>query len=382
MFKRYLLYLPLAIWLFSCKSASKSFQKGDYTQAIELGVKKLQKNPNDAATRDLVQRSYNYEVTQHEDEIRILSESSNPSRFDQIFDDYKHLQHLYEFIHSYPAVSEQVRTTDYSSYIETYRRQAADVHVSKGDELMRENNRPAYRQAFREYAAAFNYLPDNADIGHRKDDAYNAALVRVVVEPLQSFNGYSYASYFQLSNLQTELMRSLSYHLNNDFVRFYSEGEARSQRIQPDEIMEMSLQRVSIMQPFENRSTRDIEKKVVTKETIVAKDSSIKEYSTIRARMTTTERSLLSETDLLVTVRDPRGGGVLWNDHFTAQYRWKANVVSYTGDDRALGDEERKQLKESGDYKEPNQDYIMQHMLDQLKNDLTFHLKNYYNRYQ
>src|SRR6476660_9016038 len=92
----------LLILAYSCKTASKAYQKGDYTNAVELGVKKLQKDPSDRETKDLVQQSYNYTVNQHEDQIRILSNSKNDNRFEQIYQEYAALQHLYETIHQYP----------------------------------------------------------------------------------------------------------------------------------------------------------------------------------------------------------------------------------------------------------------------------------------
>jgi hypothetical protein len=87
------------ILLYSCKSASKSYQKGDYTDAIERGVKKLQKDPGDYETKDLVQKSYTYTVNEYEDQIRILSNSKDDNRFDRIYQEYTALQRLYQTIH-------------------------------------------------------------------------------------------------------------------------------------------------------------------------------------------------------------------------------------------------------------------------------------------
>jgi hypothetical protein len=41
-------YLPLlaALFFIGCKSASKAYNKGDYADAVELGIKKLQKDPS------------------------------------------------------------------------------------------------------------------------------------------------------------------------------------------------------------------------------------------------------------------------------------------------------------------------------------------------
>src|SRR5215203_4605481 len=90
------------ILLYSCKSASKSYQKGDYTEAIERGVKKLQKDPNDYETRELVKNSYAYTVNDHEDQIRILSNSKSDTRFAQIYQQYNLLQNLYVTIRQSP----------------------------------------------------------------------------------------------------------------------------------------------------------------------------------------------------------------------------------------------------------------------------------------
>src|SRR5947208_14668730 len=97
------------VLLYSCKSASKSYQKGYYTDAIERGVKKLQKDPNDYDTRDLVQKSYTYTINEHEDQIRILSNSNTDTRYEKIYQEYLAMQRLYETVHEYPAVAQIIK---------------------------------------------------------------------------------------------------------------------------------------------------------------------------------------------------------------------------------------------------------------------------------
>src|SRR5205823_3130682 len=99
MTKLYLFIIAFGIILPGCKTASKAFQKGEYSDAISLGVKKLQKDPYDLQTRDMIRKSYAYELTEHEDRIRILSNSNSDLRYDQIYQEYGHLQNLYMIIH-------------------------------------------------------------------------------------------------------------------------------------------------------------------------------------------------------------------------------------------------------------------------------------------
>src|SRR5690349_22902114 len=117
MTKLYFFAIAASLFICSCKSASKSYQKGDYTDAIERGVKKLQKDPYDYETRDLVQKSYTYTVNEHEDQIRMLTNSKSDNRYDRIYQEYVALQNLYQTIHAYPEAAKWIKAKDYSEFV-------------------------------------------------------------------------------------------------------------------------------------------------------------------------------------------------------------------------------------------------------------------------
>ena len=95
MTKLYTLLIGCTLMLaYSCKTTSKSYEKGNYEETIQRGVKKLQKDPYDYETKDMVQNSYKLLVDQHMDKIRILSNSKNDNRFESIYEEYRQLQSL------------------------------------------------------------------------------------------------------------------------------------------------------------------------------------------------------------------------------------------------------------------------------------------------
>src|SRR5689334_10291846 len=103
----------------SCKTASKAYDKGDYTDAVALAIKKLQKDPNDGETKALLQAAYRNVVTVSESKIRTLSNSTgNP--YEAIYNEYRRLQSLYASVQPYPALASLVKAQDYSSYVKTY----------------------------------------------------------------------------------------------------------------------------------------------------------------------------------------------------------------------------------------------------------------------
>lgn len=374
------LFIIAALIIFSnCKTPSKAYNKGDYTEAIELGVKKLQKDPNDVDTKNLIQNSYSYEVSKHQDEIRSISNSTTDDRFEKLYQEYAHLQHLYEVIHQYPVVNDMIRPNDYSAELADFGQKAADVHVGRGNQFMDQGNKMAARTAFKEYSTALQFRPNDFEIQKMRDQAYNVAVVNIVVSPIRDLGGYRYGQSFKIDNFQRDIIRTLTRNLNSFFVRFYTEYEAGTNNIEPDQIMELNFSRITIGQPFDEKNFREVSKDVVAKEIVYKPDSVVKQYQTVKAKITTTKRTLLSQGDLFITVRDPRGR-IIWNDRFTGEYKWQSQFLDYTGDERALSDNDKTSIKNSS-YNPPNEDYILNQLLAQIQNDLSYHLRNYYSNY-
>lgn len=369
------------VFFYSCKTASKSYKKGDYTEAIERGVKKLQKDQSDYETRDLIQQSYNYSVAQHEDEIRILSNSKNDNRFESIWVHYMELQHLYKTIQQYPAVARLIKTKDYSEYVNTYGDKAAEVHIEKANRWMTEGTKVAYREGYKEFNQALRFKPYDDELRRQRDDAYDLAITKVIISPIQSFGGgYSYSSSHQLQNFQRDIIRTLSNNMNNSFVKFYNEFDARSEDIEADQVMDLNLSRISVGQPYDNKSTREVTKEVVIKEIVYKPDSVVKQYGTVKAKIITTKRTLTSQGDLYITLRDTRGRTV-WNDHFTGEHKWETEFVSFTGDERALSEADKKLVNQEN-INPPAEESITEELFRQIQNDLMHRLRNYYSRYQ
>ncbi len=158
MTKLYTLLFGCALLLFqSCRTPGKAYQKGDYDDALQLGIKKLQKDPNDYGLRDVVKKSYTYLVNEHEDNIRILSNSKSENRFERIYGEYLQLQRLYQVVRSNATASELVTPRDYSEYVETYRDQAMARHIELANQYMNEGTKVSYREAYRALNEALRY---------------------------------------------------------------------------------------------------------------------------------------------------------------------------------------------------------------------------------
>src|SRR6266498_5149434 len=114
--KLYPLTILISLMIFAgCKSASKLYEKGNYDEAVQVAAKKLQKDPNDAKLRSVIQDAYRFAVTDHENKIQNYSRSDNELKWEWMYYEYSSLQNLYNSIFRTPSIFELVHPTDYSS---------------------------------------------------------------------------------------------------------------------------------------------------------------------------------------------------------------------------------------------------------------------------
>ncbi|MEP6700649.1 MAG: hypothetical protein ABJA85_05015 [Bacteroidota bacterium] len=379
--KLYILFLVvISFFTFSCKTASKLYDKGNYDEAVELAAKKLQKDPADSKLTDILRNSYSYAVNDHEGRIRSNSESTNELKWERIYTEYASLQRMYDAIYRVPSVFNIVKPSDYSSYLLTYSEKAGDVRFERGIAFMQGYDKQSYQNAYREFQAALRFKPGNRDAILKMNEAYDHAVTNVVILPMQQQGGYVYGSYtIGGNNFDDQLIRNLQYNSGNEFVKFYSSWDARSQNIRADQVVDMRLATINIGRYYDSRSTRRVSKDVVIREIVYRPDSIVKEYGRVYADITSTRRTINSDALLQVNVRD-NDGRWLWSDNFNGNHNWSTEFATYTGDARALSESDKQLINRRQEFG-PSENEIMRCILDQINTDALYRIKNYFNRF-
>ena len=374
------LLAAISLFVFSCKTASKLYEKGNYDEAVELAAKKLQKNPTDPKLLSIIEHSYQYAVNDHENRIRNNSTSNDELKWESIYYEYASLQKMYDAIFKVPAVFDLMKPVDHSSYLITYSEKAADVRYSRGLSFMLRYDKQSYRNAYREFQAALTFKPGDRDAIQKMNEAYAYAVTNVIILPMQQQGGFVYSSYtIGGNNFDDQLIRNLQYSSGNEFVKFYSAWDARSQHIRVDQEVDMHLAAINIGRYYDNRSTRRVSKEIVVKETVYKPDSVVKEYANVYADITTTRRTMSSNALLQVNVRDADGHW-LWNDNFNGDHNWSTEFAIYTGDARALSETDKQIINQRQEFA-PGENEIMRCLLDQISNNALYRIKNYFNRF-
>lgn len=370
--------LALVFFLYSCKTASKLYQQGRYDEAVELAAKKLSKKPNDATQLDILQNAYRFAVQDHESRIRNYTNSNSDLRWEQIYHEYADLQNLYEAVRRSPSVYDLVQPTDYSSYMTTYKEQAGNARYERGLELMDQGSKKGFQDAYFEFQKALALMPGDLSAKQKMNEAYANAVTNIVVTPPSRF-GYQYSSYnFDYNNFNYNVLRYLNSNTRSQFLRFYSPNEAGSS-LRADQVVDMRFSDVNIGRYRDQRSVREVSKQIVSKEIIIKKDSVVREYTTVTARITTTTRSLQADGLLQASIRDANSRFV-WSDTYRGDYSWIATFSTYTGDERALSDEDRKLINQREQWP-PSNDDIIRVIMDDIQRKAQCGVSDYFNRF-
>ncbi len=368
--------IALVLLVTGCKTASKLYDKGNYDEAVELAVKKLQKKP-DNEMRSLLQGAYHYAVDDHENRIRQLNDNTNELKWEWIHSEYISLQRLYDAIRRSPEAMSIVNPQDYSSFLTTYADKAAEVRYERGMHWMENNDKLSFRNAYNEFSVALQYQPGDIDLAEKRSEAYENAVINVVVRPIDNY-GYRYSSYNtnEFRNLENDLFRQLQYNTGNQFVRFYNSWDATGQNIRADQFIDFRFTTIDIGRTRDEKSTREVSKDIVVKETVYRPDSVVKEYKKVFAKITTTRRTMSSAGNMQVNVRDADGHW-LWSDNLRGDHDWCTEFSTYTGDERALSDSDKELLNRRQNYP-PQNDEIIRCIINEINNNTLNRVRNYY----
>lgn len=373
-----LLIIFASIFLFSCKTAEKLYNKGHYDEAVYLAAKKLQKKPGDTKLIAILQDAYRFAVNDHESRIRNYSGSNTKLRSESIYQEYTQLQYLYEAIRRSPSVFDIVQPTDYSTYVSTYKDEAGNARFERGLELMDQNNKTSYREAYNEFQKALALKPGDLSIKQKLEESYANAVTNVIMLPLTRY-GYQYSSYnFDYANFDYTLLRYLSNNSKSRFVRYYSPSSPGTQGIRTDNAVELRFSDVNIGRYHDQRSTREVSRQVVAKEIVIKKDSVVKEYITVKAKITTTTRTIQADALLQATIRDYNNRW-LWSDTYRGDYGWEATFATYTGDERALSEEDKKLVTQKEQWP-PSNDEIIRIIMSDIQRKTECGISDYFNR--
>jgi hypothetical protein len=204
-----------------CTSSLKQLQRGDYDSAVRYAVKNLRIDPTDQEEIEVLDRAYQLANQQDLDRIKYLNLEGNPNSWDEIFNRYSALKNRQALVNTVMPLEISGRVINYEMYdydeaIIEAKHEAADYLWNHANQLIDEDTKAGYRQAYDELTKVKNYIGDYKNV--------NQLLVETKwLGTSRAYLQFENHTHFKLSNkFNHDLMEFGAADLNSSWVEFYT----------------------------------------------------------------------------------------------------------------------------------------------------------------
>ena len=333
-----IIYILLVMLSLASCSKKNYMERSDADKALKDAVKKLNKNAGDESALQALPILYNNISRQHLEKINSYSSSKELNRWDKIISEYQDLQDAYDAIINSPAAFRLITPVSYNTQLMEAREAGAAEYYDYAQTLLDKQGRDNAKKSYTAFKKADKLVPDFKDAKQKMQQAYENAIVNVVINPVEDnsffFNsgwgnhGYNYSNeYFQ----QT-LVRELSNNNNRYAAKFYTEWEARRENIKPDWLVELRLRNLDVPYPSTYNYSRNSSAQVQTG----TDTSGNPVYKTVYATLNINRMSFTARADMELNIKEVATRKNITYRNFREEYSWQQERASYTGDSRAL----------------------------------------------
>jgi hypothetical protein len=242
-------------------------------------------------------------------------------------------------------------------------------------ENLKAGDKQSSRSAYYSFKKANEFVPGYKDLRQQMAVAYQNSIIKVVINPVRDFSYYSnrtswntFGNNFNYDFFQRNLVRDLGgYNSKKASALFYTDMEAARENINPDWEIDLTWVDLYIPEPATNRYTRNVSKQIQT-----GSDTSGKAiYQTVYATLDIVKRYFNATGDMEVRIIDVNERKTITTNRFTSRFNWQEEYATYSGDSRALSNNEYALLNNNS-YRIPRKEDI----LDRIAEDIFPQVKS------
>lgn len=369
---RYFLYLSILI--VGCTTGKNALQKGDYDAAVSKAVDRLRSSPQNKEAMQVLPEAFDLAIKTHLRKIDEAKTSTDALKWENIMFRYQKINQLSDEVNACPSCLNLVpNPPKYVKEFEDSRYKAAEARYLMGERSLRENNRQSAKVAYQHFVKAQSLYPSLKGVKEKIEDAYWAAVLKVVVQPA-IINSNTY----RLSNqyFQEQIANYLATYKGNTFVRFYSEEEAAARNVRADQLIELHFDDFIVGQTYVKERVEKLQRDSV----VIGEDRRGKIYGTVKATYSVFEKQVSSSGLLNFAVVDLSTNKLLRNQKIAGTYVWKDVWASFKGDERAL-DKQQLALTRKREIMPPPPGNLFVEFTKPIYAQLVDHISSFYSRY-
>jgi hypothetical protein len=359
--KHLIILLSIALLIVGCNSAKRNqklLDRGDYEQAIELAVKKLQRNKTNTKNDSrivILEEAFAKAVAEDNRRIVFLKKQSDPSASKEIYYTYQNMEYIQGKIRPLlPLYSSSLgrnatfKIVDYSSSIVQAKGNFVDYLYDEAKQYMNRQTIADARTAYHVLCELDELQPNYKDVARLKNDSHFSGTDFVMVS-LKNRSGQLIPI-----RLERELLDFNTYGLDDFWTQYHKERDTDvdyNYGIQLDfREIRLAPERVSEKEERRTKRIRDGWEYQLDGQGNVAKDSlgndiKVDKYITVSARITFTEQSKAVFVGGDVRYKDLVVNREIDKFPISTEFVFENVFAKFRGDERALNSNDKKLLQ-------------------------------------
>lgn len=367
-FRLYSLLFLAILLLDSCSSGKAAYKHGDYYQAVLAAVQRLRSKPDHKKSREVLKLSYQLAVDYLETDAKNQIAANANFKYKTAAENYEKINHLYEEIRTSPGALRVIPkpVTKFDELTEV-KAKAAEETYEAGIQALLKNTREDAKQAYFLFNEANKFSPGYREAIEMIEQAKFNATLKVVVEP-------------SLINYRDWNFEPIVFGYNsNMFVKFYTPRQAEELKLEKvDHYIKVIVNGYQEGRPSVTKKTETFSDSVKTGEKTV-KGVKTPVYTKVTATLTTYTKKVSGRGSINLTITDAGNRAEIKNEDIIADDTWTGVWGTYSGDARALSENDQRLCQRKEPY--PERDYIENRVRKELDNKLSNELRYFYNRY-
>jgi hypothetical protein len=365
-----LLFLSIGILLlFACsRSVHKTEQKD-----LSMLIKRLTKKGSDDKVLADIHSVYDPALQRAQQNISNYRYDAAPQKWDKLIAEMDAMQRMFDIINTNQYAVRMIKPVNfYRNIAEAKDSAAADWYNYAADYFVR-GGRENYREAYNGYNKSINYIPNYKDARQKMQEAFNNSLIYVLINQVQ-YDGFGFNNNWNWNNynsrdqqLQNQLIRDLGGRTNRNIpAYFFNEWDLRRENRSPDMVVDMVWRNTQFDQPRDRTRNFNRSKQIET-----GKDTANRPiYQTVTATVYVTERYLEASADMNLIFTDAKNRNQIDWQTIPASFRESIEFATYSGDRRALTDNDLQLLNRGSNQPMPNRDEVFERMMRNIYNDV------------
>ncbi len=332
------IFLVGVLILNSCSTGQKSFQQGNYYDAIMKAAGRLSSDPDNRKALQVISEGYPMAVTYYQEEIDKVLTGNDPFKWKRTLEIMQTVNQMSDEIRRVPAARKLVSSpkTYTSELVDVQNRAAQELYDAGMDALSRKTRETA-KEAYFDFLNADGLVRGFKDSQQKMLLAKDVATLKVIVEQIPVNGKYEYSAQFFYDNVFQMLNQQFQ---EKDFVHFFSPEEAEKTKLKyPDLVLRMGFYDFYIDHPQHLEEQQDLSKQVEEKYQVkISKDSTV-----TRTRMIPKKGKIKILTDqvasgglLELKAVEFQSQKIVFTDKIPGQYLWQNKYGIFVGDNEVL----------------------------------------------